>query len=354
MSTSRTRVVVALPLFVALGGCHSGPDPELIRTRTEYLYGPGPSRLGTPGNGQAPQETQRPSAEDVLRQPSLDLYLRYGLHENAALRSSYERWRAALERIPQVSSLPDPTFSFTQFVEEVQTRTGPQERRYSLSQTFPWFGKLSLRGDVATGAAEQTWQKVIAVRLSVERDITVAFFEYGYLAQSIRITRGVIGLLRQLEPVVQRRIAGGTSGQEDLLRLQVEIGRIENDLASLEKVRPALSARLAAAMNWRRRELLPLPELQEPTLGGASVEALIQRAEQLNPELRELAERIRTNRKALDLAELEKWPDLTLGVDYFETGDALTPTPGSGDDPWGLRLMFNLPIWRSKYAAAER
>ena len=50
------------------------------------------------------------------------------------------------------------------------------------------------------------------------------------------IDEDVIGELQQLEPVVQRRIAGGTSGQEDLLRLQVEIGRIENDLASLEKV----------------------------------------------------------------------------------------------------------------------
>ena len=34
---------------------------------------------------------------------------------------------------------------------------------------------------------------------------------------------------------------------------------------------------------------------------------------------------------ALDLARLEKWPDVTLGFDYFETDGAIAPTPGSGD-----------------------
>jgi len=286
----------------------------------------------------------------------LGLYLRYGMHRNAELRSQYERWRAALERIPQVTSLPDPVFSFSQFVETVETRTGPQERRYSLSQTFPWFGKLDLRGSVAAGDAEERWQRVVAARLRVERNIQIAYFDYAYLAQSIRITGDVLELLKQLEPVVQQRIVGADGGQQDLLRLQVEIGRVENDLASFQKVRRSLSARLAAAMNLRRRDPLPLPELTEPDLGRvvADTEGLLRRAERLNPELRELAERIRKNQDRRDLAGLQRWPDVTLGVDYFETGTALAPTRGDGDDPFAFRVMFNLPIWGGRYSAAER
>lgn len=347
-------------MLVVFAGCHASADPQVIESRTARLYGPDSAErvaplVGPPPAAGAPGAGGGPSAQDVLEDANLERYLWFGLRENAALRAAYDEWRAACERIPQASSMPDPQFSFLQFVEDVQTRTGPQKRRYSLSQTFPWFGKLDLRGAVASGAAEELWQRVAAERLRVERDIRVAYFEYGYLAQSIRITRGVLELLQQLEPVVQRRIAAGVSGQEDLLRLQVEIGRVENELASLDKVRPSLSSRLAGVMNWRDRELLPLPELAEPELQGVTVDALVERANEQNPELRELAERIERNRDALDLAAREKWPDFSVGVDYIETGDALDPsTPGSGDDPWGVRLMFSLPISRSRYAAAER
>lgn len=347
------RVSAHTALVMILAGCHARPDMSMVDRRTrELLYGV-PADRELVGS----EQSQPPSASEVMKTADLGSYLRYGMYHNGALRAAYEGWRANLERIPQVTSLPDPVFSFSQFVETVETRTGPQERRYSLSQTFPWFGKLDLRGSVAGATAEEQWQRVQALRLKVERDIRLAYFDYAYLSQSLRITRGVLELLQQLEPAVQQRIAGAGAGQQDLLRLQVEIGRVENDLASFQKVRPSLSARLAAAMNMRTPSPLPLPVLEEPSLAqvGAETEALLRRAEQLNPELRELAERIRKNESQRQLAGLQRWPDVAVGVDYFETGSALnSATPGSGDDPFGVRVMFNLPIWGGKYGAAER
>lgn len=348
MDTNNLCVALAAVLAAGWTGCHTTPDRELIDRRTRSLYG-----AASP-DGDRPVDEPPAPPEAILEKADLDVYTRYGLHHNAGLRSAFERWQAGTERIEQVSSLPDPSFAFTQFVEDLQTRTGPQERRYQISQMLPWFGVLDLRGSVATEAAEELWQKVEQERLDVKRDIALAFHEYGYLAQSIRISGEVLELLRQLEPVVQRRIQGGAAGQEDLLRLQVEIGRVENDWASYQKVRPALSARLAAAMNWTGREVLPLPELAEPTPEDPGTRELLQRAEERNPRLRELGERIDKSASALDLAKLEKWPDVTLGFEYYETGSAVMPTRGSGDDPYAFRVMFDLPISRSRYAAAER
>lgn len=346
-------LAVVLPLFAALAGCRLPADRSLVRDRTAALYG-----ILTNGATAAPringaEDAPAIAPDALLAAADLELYRRFGLRHNGGLRAAYERWRAALERPAQVGSLPDPVFSFGQFVEEVQTRTGPQQRRYSLSQTFPWFGKLGLRSEVAMRAAEELWHEVGAARLRVEREIELAYFEYAYLAQSIRIERGVLDLLKQLEPAVQQRIVGG-AGRQDLLRLQVEIGQLENELASLEKARPALSAKLAAAMNWPGREWLPLPELTEPPVRSLDVDALMRQAEQHNPELLQIAEEIRRGQDTLQLAELDGWPDLTVGVDYLETGDAAGPVVGSGDDPWSVRLMFNLPLWRGRYRAATR
>lgn len=326
----------------------------MVRGRHGSLYG---SPSGESSDWQARDGARAPSAARVREAADLDVYLRYGLHHNAELRASYLRWRAALERIPQVTSLPDPVVSFAQFVEEVQTRTGPQRRRYGIAQSFPWFGKLELRGSVASRAAEELWQSVESTRLDVARSIAVAYFDYGYLAQALRITRENLELLQQLDSVVQRRISAGSAGQEDLLRLQVEVGKLENQLASFDKVRPALSARLASAMNWTEDSVLPLPELREPAfdaLDALRASDLFARAEGLNPTLRRLRESVQKHESARELAELARWPDATLGVDYFETGSARTATRGSGDDPVALRLMFNLPIWGKKYTAAER
>ena len=355
MLENRLRMILGASLVLAIASCHARPNLKLARERSAALFGPQRTEhMMTANEGGTPSAP--PSDEQVFERSDLDLYLRYGMHHNASLRSEYERWRAMLERIPQVTTLPDPVFSFGQFVESVETRTGPQERRYSLSQTFPWFGKLDLRGNVAAADARERWQRVVAVRLGVEREIQVAYFDYAYLSQSIRITNDVLQLLKQLEPVVQQRIAGANGGQQDLLRLQVEVGRIENDLASFQKVRASLSARLAAAMNLRRHLPLPLPDLVEPKLNalGANTADLLKRADQRNPDLLELTERIRKNQHRKELAELTRWPDVTVGVDYIETGSALAPTRGNGDDPLALSVMFNLPIWGHKYSAAER
>ncbi len=344
---------LAVAVAVAVAGCHARPDPLLIERRSDALYRTG-DRVPQPGDPL--EDGTVPTEAEVAATADLDRYLSYGLHHNAGLRAAYERWRADLERVPQVTSLPDPQLSFTQFVEEVQTRTGPQERRYSLQQTLPWFGKLDQQGTVASARAEEQWQRVQAVRVEVARDIRVAFHDYAYLGESLRITGEVFELLKQLEPIVQQRIAAGSAGQGDLLRLQVEIGRVENELAGLREVRASSSARLAAAMNLRHRAPLPLPALAEPTAERLHLEAeaLLRRAEELNPQLAELRERITANRSARELAGYQRYPDVTLGVDYIETGSAVAPVAGSGDDPWGVRVMFNLPIWSPKYRAAER
>ena len=98
---------------------------------------------------------------------TLEDCLGYAALNNPSLEAAFNRWKAALEKVPQVNSLPDPRFSYTYFITEIETRVGPQRQKLSLSQTFPWFGKLDLRGDAA--AAE-------AVRCQYEQEKLKLFF----------------------------------------------------------------------------------------------------------------------------------------------------------------------------------
>jgi len=84
----------------------------------------------------------------------LEDYLRYAALSNAALKASFESWKAAVESIPQAKSLPDPKFTYGYFITEVETRVGPQRQKFDLMQTFPWFGVIKARTDRASAKAK--------------------------------------------------------------------------------------------------------------------------------------------------------------------------------------------------------
>ena len=56
------------------------------------------------------------------------------LQNNPGIQAAQQRWLAAQQRDPQVSSLEDPVFSYTRWLSTPETRVGPQENVFVLSQ----------------------------------------------------------------------------------------------------------------------------------------------------------------------------------------------------------------------------
>jgi cobalt-zinc-cadmium efflux system outer membrane protein len=342
----------AAAFLLILSGCASSYDSGLIERRTRQLY----DSAQAPAPEGDSHETASARSE-LLEQSNLEQYVAIGLRHSAQLRAAFETWLASTERVEQVSSLPDPKLSYAEFIEQVQTRTGSQNRRIGLSQAFPWPGELSTKAKLATRMSEAAWERVEQTRLAVTRHIEEAFHEYAFLARELAITQELLQLVKGFEPVVQGRIRAG-AGQDGLLRLQVEIGRLEDDLASMQRRRPALSSRLADAMNLplEAAASLPWPELEVPELVPLlSAAELIELALDASPKLRVLTRQLEAARISEELAAYKRRPDFAARVDYIQTGEALNPsTPGSGDDPLFLGLSMSLPVWRSSYSAASR
>ncbi|MFP6582053.1 MAG: TolC family protein [Candidatus Hydrogenedentota bacterium] len=287
--------------------------------------------------------------------PALDDYIRIALDTNLGLRAAFDTWQAALQEIPQARALPDPTFQWTHFIEEIQTRTGPQNNRFILSQKIPWKGKRAEAANMAQDQSEAVWWQAVSLRTTIVRDLKQAYYEYADLAQNIRIVGENLSLLQNLEPVVQSRIRGGAN-QSDLLRLQVEIGKLENELQSLEKIRPALDVRLKALLNRDSGAVEPWPSTPRPTEITYRIEDLRTRLTSNNPDLKVIAQGISRARHNVIRQTLEKKPDFTVGLTYIDTGHAkgnLAPSD-SGDDPFGFTVGISIPIWRNKLDAGVR
>ncbi len=77
-----------------------------------------------------------------LSAQSLTNYYELAAKNNPELKAKYKEFEASLQKIPQVSSLPDPNFSLGYFISPVETRLGPQNMKFSLTQMFPCLNDL--------------------------------------------------------------------------------------------------------------------------------------------------------------------------------------------------------------------
>lgn len=294
------------------------------------------------------------AATSVARADELHDYLAESAQNNPGLEAAFNRWKAALEQVPQVKALPDPRFNYTYFIEEVETRVGPQEQKFGIAQTFPWFGKLKLRGNAAMEAAEAQHQRYEQEKLRLFYRVKSAYFEYAYLAQSIEITRQHLILLQNIEEVARTRLKTGAS-QGAAVRAQVELGKLEDKLLTLEALRSPLSANLSTALNRPDSIPLPWPQFYE----GTPIEFTDEEARQLlstaSPELKQLDALVRKETAAAALAKKARWPDVTLGLSYIQTDEArMSGVSDSGTDPVMASVSVNLPIWFGKLKAAEQ
>jgi len=301
------------------------------------------------------RDTQGSGPVEIDAESSLADYLRYAALNNAGLKAAFNRWKAAVERIPQAKSLPDPRFSYTYYIEEVETRVGPQRQKIGMAQMFPWFGKLRLRGDARAEAAAAAQQEYEKTKLALFYRVKVAYHEYWYLAQAIAVTREHVSLVANMEGVARTRFKAGAAPNSSVVQAQVELGKLDDRLRTLEALRKPIVAKLNAALNRPTHLPLPWPASLPEAAVSFTDEQAMQSLASSSPELRRLDHLVLKEEAGIKLAKKDYYPDISLGVDYVDTDDALDPaTPDSGKDPVMAMVSVNLPIWFGKYRAAER
>jgi cobalt-zinc-cadmium efflux system outer membrane protein len=296
---------------------------------------------------------QTPAA-DVNAPQTLDEYLRYAALHNPGLKAAFEEWKAALEQVPQARALPDPRFTYGYFIDAVETRVGPQRQRLSITQVFPWFGKIEARTDAAAAAARAARKRYEAGKLQLFFDVKDAFYEYLYLASAVRITQENLDLMRHFEEVARTKHITATASHPDVVRAQIEVVRLQTELSAVEALRTPTVARLNAVLNRPAEAPLPWPR-EEP---GAPVkmdrQVLIAALKEHNPKLQAMSFDIERRQREVDVAKRNFYPDIGLGLDWIDTGAArMAGVPDSGKDAAMVTLSMNLPLWRSSYRAGE-
>ncbi len=280
---------------------------------------------------------------------NLDEYLDYAARNNPGVRAAFYEWKADLERVSSVSALPDPFLSYGYFIEDIETRVGPQRHRFGVKQNIPWFGTLGARGDEAFERAQAAYEKYQSAKLKLFYRVKQAYYEYYYLGRELTLTRENFELMKFWESIIRKRYETALERHPDLIKAQVELGLLEDRIRSLEQEINPTAARLRAALDLPDTVDLPLPDtvaIEADIIDRDLIMALVL---DRNPDLQAIKYLIEKEKAAIRLAGKSSYPHFTVGVDYIEVGKPANPDlPGGGKDSWMVSVGINLPIWFGK------
>ncbi len=282
--------------------------------------------------------------------PQLAALIEEGLAANNDIQSLAERVASLKHEVSVAGSLEDPRLGFALLNIPTDTFSFGQEamtqKQIFIAQKFPWFGKLDLRTQRATLKALRQKAVLEARRLALARQIAAAWYDIGFVTDSLSINAELTDTVTQLLGVAETRYATGRGLQQDVLQAQVEMSKLIDEKIRLRKRRRTLEDRVNALLNRPGFQAVPAPAgLAFPGL-SLDVGQLQTRVLQTNPQLRIRQAEIDMAAVEIRLARKDYWPDMDVKLAYGQRDDSDSGL--SRSDLFSASLTMNLPVWQKR------
>ncbi|MFL6429576.1 MAG: TolC family protein, partial [Acidobacteriaceae bacterium] len=233
--------------------------------------------------------------------------------------------RAARQMAPQVTTLPDPKFTYQQFsVGSPKPFAGYTNSDFAYigvgaSQELPYPGKLRLRGQIADRDAETKQAEVEVTKTGIADGVKADYLHLAYLQQSLGILRQNEAVLDQLIQDVTAHYEVGQGMQQDVLQAQMNRTKIVREITMHHQEMGRMQAHLKSLLNRDQGSPDIITEdLIETRLKHTSDE-LLDLVRGNNPEVQADAGAIRKQNAQLASAKREGKPDFELGYMYQNT-----------------------------------
>src|SRR5712672_2446444 len=233
--------------------------------------------------------------------------------------------RAARQRAPQVTTLPDPQFTYQQLsVGSPKPFAGYTNSDFAYigvgaSQELPYPGKLRLRGEVAERDADTKQAEVEITKTSIADAIKADYLQLAYLQQTLGILRQNQSVLDQLIQDATVHYQVGQGMQQDVLQAQVSRTKIVKEITMHHQLMGQVQAHLKGLLSRDQGSPdIVTEDLTETPLKRASDE-LLAVVRQNNPEIQVDASTIRKQDAQLASAKREGKPDFEVGYIYENT-----------------------------------
>jgi outer membrane protein TolC len=292
--------------------------------------------------------------KEIVSSLTLEQLVGDAMRENPQLKSMRAKWEAMKERPVQERTLPNPMLA-VKGGNGVDNFSFPktQETRVEVEQTFPWFGKLGLKGKVAEKDAESMHHEYEAMQREIIMMVKESYFDLYATQRALSITRSEEDVLKQMQKIAEAKYGVGEITQQDVLKAQAEISMLKVRILELEQQQTVLKAKLNQLLNRRADSPLGLAVTEPQREFEFQADQLFGLAEKTRPEIKQARAQIERSQRERDLMKKEFFPDYRLGLEYGHMNSGYTDFSGS-ENLLMFTIGIDLPIWQTKYRAGVR
>ncbi len=306
------------------------------------------------------------SAESPARSPEQDFHAVDGqlvelidtlLRDNPAVHAARDRWAAGVEGVEQARALPDPQLTYRLFVDQPETRVGPQRHGLEVSQRVPWPGKRSLQARRAEIASSTQAWRIRDLEGELVAELKRAYFEAAYLQEALAVNADEATMLRRFEQIALTRYSTGEGIQQNVVKVQTDISRLAAARVSIRRQLDTVTRRVARLIGRPEEPL----ELRPISLHLETIEydadRLAQDSVDSHPRIMAALEGVEADRTWVRRRRLDARPDWRFGLGYTDVArrddpsGVLVPPEDNGKDIWAVTVSVNLPIHRKRIRA---
>lgn len=269
---------------------------------------------------------------------------------NPALQAARLEAAARAETGAQVGALPDPTVSVTAFPYPLVTALGTQRSQWRVEQMVPWPGTLALRERAADLGAEIAGYEAQALALDLALQVKRAYYALYQLQRTDALIRAFRERLDAFTEAAAVRYEVGRGPQGAVLQVGLEEERLRARLLEIDARREAALQVLARLTDRPGLVVADAVVLEAPPLPAAET-ALAEVALRLRPEVQALEAAAEQAEAEVALARKAFYPDLGVGVTYFDLTDRAMPPTADGTDALAVMLSAKIPLQRGRLKA---
>ena len=289
---------------------------------------------------------------NAFTQLDLDSYIQQAAEKNENLKALHQDYLSSLSIADQVNVLPNPEILFGLFTPKMNGHAGLNRFRIGGMQSFPWFGTLNAKKELALAQAAVKNQNVPIASLEIIFQLKKSWLSIYELDKKKEFLKTNLQLLNRLENVTLSNIEAGKSSAINVVKINLNKEKIKTELALLEnqKIAPLATFNQLLQQNPTKEieinsilKFVEIPENKNDFLLAES---------HPHPIIQKLNSQQHVANKSLTINDLNKKPSFGLG---FEWG-YVQPYPnitfeGNGTDMILATARVSLPIYSKQYRA---
>ena len=340
---------------------------------------------------------------------SLPAYLEIAAKNNPTVIQKFYEYLAALQKVPQVGSLPDPDLTIGYFLKPMEQVAGNQVADIRLMQMFPWNGTLKAAKDEMSLMAKAKYESFLDAKSTVFYDVQSTWLYLYYIEKEKHITSENISILRMIERLAivkykssgngnsvssesgtsmqnknSSALSGSTSGMQtmlgstasnatntfqstqgesmgssttgsglaDLFKIKIAIQDLQNDSALYESQKKTIAAKFNSYLNRSEESDVYLTDSLQLSVLSLPLEALSDSISVDNPMLSMLNFELKSIESRKKMVTKMGYPMIGIGVNYSLINKSdMSTSPMNGKDMIMPMVSVTLPIYRNKYKA---